>query len=153
MLRSLSEPVSRWLLAADFARYAVAAASVAPRTLLSVARGRMEPEIPEDGDFGRMRHQRMQVVVVGGPEAMQEALVEAHAAGRAVSFGGSRHSANGQTLPRRPGVQIRADRAGSWTAPEMIDEEHVRVSGSTPGAPSRTTCAPAAGPVRCSPTT
>ncbi|MEZ4451306.1 MAG: FAD-binding protein [Nannocystaceae bacterium] len=114
----------------DYLRYAAAAASVAPRTLWSAARGRLEPEIPEGWDFGRMRHQHYTVVEVDGPEALARALAAAYAARTPVAMGGSRHSANGQTLPRRTGIQLRARRDGAgWAAPTMIDEEHVRVAG------------------------
>ena len=58
-------------LTAHYLQYAYAAATVAPRTLLSVARGRLEPEIPEGTDFGRMRRRAYQVVEVDSRDALR----------------------------------------------------------------------------------
>ena len=118
-------------LALDFARYAIAAASAAPRTLFSVARGRMEPDIPDDGDFGRMRSRRHRVATAGSVDALRRLLAEAYAANVPVTCSGSRHSANGQTLPGEGGLRIQLDReSGGWTPPTMLDAEHVQVSAA-----------------------
>ncbi len=113
----------------DFARYAVAAAAVAPGTLLSVARGRMEPQIGEGTDFGGLRRSEHRVAMAGSREELRSLLAKAARQGEAVTVAGSRHSANGQTLPRAGGLQIRLDRAsGRWAAPTMVGPTRVRVS-------------------------
>lgn len=122
----------RMRLAGAALRFRVAALATTPRVLFSVLRGRTEPTIPANTDFGRLHTQPdYSVVTAGSPEELKAHLAYAYAHDLPITIAGSRHSSNGQTLPRAAGRQIQLDRSsGGWPGPRLLADGRVQISAA-----------------------